>query len=94
MTEYRYLEYDEFMDLIRTMPCQDYVVRVRYRYDWEDIWTESNEVLEYYPCNDARAKIHDDYVWLNDWFEGQQWVEIMGFMPVDEVKVKERKVPK
>lgn len=87
MQQHEYLSYDEFFDLIKTFPCQDYIVKIRYKYDWEKEWTVENEILEYYPSSIPIDRIDDNYVWLNDWFEGQQWVEIMGFMPLDEVEV-------
>ena len=87
MQEYTYLSLDEFFSIIRTMPCQNYIVKVRYKYDWEPDWLVENQLLEYYPNSNPNVHIHHDYVWLNDWFEGQEWVEVMGFMPFDEVEV-------
>ena len=87
MQTHEYLSLDEFFDLIVTMPCQDYIVKIRYKYDWEKDWTVENQLLEYYPNQNSNVPIHYDYCWLNDWFEGQQWVEVMGFMPFDEVEV-------
>lgn len=88
MTEKTYLCLDEFFDIIETMPCTDYIVKLRYRYGWEKEWTVSNEILEYYA--DSKS---ENYIWLNDWFEGQQWVEIMGFMPIEDVDVPEYTIP-
>ena len=88
MTEKTYLCLDEFFDIIKTMPCTDYIVKLRYRYGHEKEWTVSNEILEYYA--DSKG---ENYIWLNDWFEGQQWVEIMGFMPIEDVDVPEYTIP-
>lgn len=82
MIEKTYLTLDEFFDIIKTMPSTDYIVKLRYRYDYEKEWTVTNEILEYYA--DSKS---ENYIWLNDWFEGQQWVEIMGFIPVEDVEV-------
>lgn len=70
---------DEFMDYL--MGCkymQDYIVRLRYKYASEKEWTESNEILEVAPSG--------VYEWLNDWDEGQKDVEVIGWIPVSDVK--------
>lgn len=58
----------------------DYLVRVRYKYKWETEWTYGNEYLEF-NGNDF------DWVWLKDWNEGQEDVEFLGFIAVDDVDV-------
>lgn len=57
----------------------DYIVRLKYKYDWENQYEYSNEVLESY---DGR------YVWLNDWNEGQKDVEVLGFVAIEDIPVK------
>ena len=63
-------------DFLRT----DYIVRLKYKYDWEKDYTISNEYLEY-NGND------DNWIWLNDWNEGQTDVEVIGYIDIDDVKV-------
>lgn len=29
----------------------------------------------------------DSYYWQNDWYEGQKIVEVLGFLPVSEIKI-------
>lgn len=67
----------EFSEFMRNQCVQDYVVRIRLKYDCETEWTYINELL----------LVDDDckYMWFNDWHEGQQQVEILGYIPVDEI---------
>ena len=70
---------DEFFGkLYNDMIHEDLIVRLKYKYDHEDEWTYSNEILEYFGN-------YGDYGWLNDWNEGQQDVEVLGYIPVDKV---------
>lgn len=71
----QFFEMLDAYDFLRT----DYVVRLRYKYDWEKNYTTSNEYLQY----DSR----DEWVWLNDWNEGQTDVEVLGYIALDEVEV-------
>lgn len=58
----------------------DYIVRVRYKYEWETKWRYSNEYLEFdWMCC--------GWCWLDDWNEGQQDVEFLGFIAVDDIEV-------
>lgn len=71
---------DEFFGKLYTnMIYEDLIVRLKYKYNHEDKWIYSNEVLEY--------NSNYGYIWLNDWNEGQQDVVVLGYIPVDEVKV-------
>lgn len=54
-----------------------YIVRLKYKYEQETEYTVSNEVLDFSPDY--------GYVWLNDWFEGQQNVEVVAFINVDDI---------
>ena len=75
---------EEFFDkLYNDRVCEDIIVRLKYKYSHEDEWTYSNEILEYdgnYSCG--------IYCWLNDWDEGQQDVVVLGYIPVDEIKIE------
>lgn len=59
----------------------DKIVYMRFKYSWEKDWTYSKEILYVDMSSD------DYYVWLNDWDEGQQEVEILGCMSIDDVDV-------
>lgn len=63
-------------DFLRT----DYIVCLKYKYDWEKEYTIENEYLQY----DGN---HDDWVWLHDWNEGQTDVEVLGYIDIDELEV-------
>lgn len=71
---------DEFFKLIKDKPIEDYVVKLRYRYSFEDDWTYSNEILEWDPDL-------DDYEWCNDWYEGYDEIEVLGYIAVVNVNV-------
>ena len=70
----------DFFDKLNDLPIQKYLVDMRYKYDHEDKWERRNEILEY----DWDV---DDYAWLNDWDEGQQCVEVLGFIAIDDISV-------
>lgn len=56
----------------------DLLVFMRYKYDFETEWDYSKQLFLFEG---------DDigHVWQNDWDEGQQDVEILGFMKIDDV---------
>lgn len=76
------LSLEQFFKRLDNEPRQDYIVRLAYKYDWEDKYIIDNELLEYDGC-------HDDYVWLNDWDEGQQDVKVLGYISIYDVDVPE-----
>lgn len=61
--------------------CDDYIVRLRYKYTHENEYTVRNELLT----------VEDPYTfshtWLYDWYEGQQDVIVDGYIKVSDVKV-------
>lgn len=73
---------EQFFKWLDEQPIDDKIVRIRYKYSIDREWTYSNEVLEF--CD-------SDYVWLNDWWEGQEEVEILGCISLDNVEVPEFK---
>ena len=40
---------------------------------------EDTEILMYEPGN--------GYIWENDWWEGQEDVKLLGFMPIDDIRI-------
>ena len=77
------LKLNEFFEMIKNEHT-DYIVKLSYRYHWEEDYTISNEILEY-------DYSMDSYVWLNDWNEGQHFVYVIGFIKVSDVIVPEWK---
>lgn len=59
----------------------DYLVALRYRYDFESEWTRSNELLLFGEFG--------DYYWQDDWYEGQQHIEVDGIIPISEIVIEE-----
>lgn len=59
---------------------QDYIVKLKYKYSFEEQYTIENQILEY----DGSM---DEYIWLNDWNEGQEDVEVLGYVAVQDLKI-------
>lgn len=55
------------------------IVRMRIGYEWDTEWEYLNEILEYRPDADPA------FIWENDWDEGQQRVEILDYIFVDDL---------
>lgn len=70
-------------DCLKHHCYSDYIVRVRYKYEWVSKWIYSNEYLEWEGNT-------GDWCWLKDWNEGQEDVEFLGFISVDDIEVPER----
>lgn len=65
-----------FFKLLKTLPVDNYIVRLKLKYDHEKDYSYSNELLLY----DG-----SDYYWDNDWDEGQQDIQVIGYISVSEV---------
>lgn len=76
---------DEFFQKLKESNAvhQDYIVKLKYKYDYEDKYTIRNEILEY----DPDANLLGDYIWLNDWNEGQTDVTVLGYIGVQDVNI-------
>lgn len=59
---------------------QDYIVKLKYRYSFEERYTIENQILEY-------DGSENEYVWLDDWNEGQDDVEVLGYIAVQDVQI-------
>ena len=70
-----------FMDWLKIQPLDDKIVYLRYKYAHEETWTYSKEILE------VNMYADNFYVWENDWYEGQQEVEMLGCISIDDVNV-------
>lgn len=62
----------------------DYIVRLKYKYDWEKEYRYSNEVVSY-------EFDRDSWVWLNDWCEGEKDVEVVAYIAIDDITFPDRK---
>ena len=63
--------------------CQNYLVRIKMKYSHESEYDLLNEL---YLFNGEECK----YEWLYDWYEGQQEVEVIGFIPVSDIQIKQK----
>lgn len=78
---------EEFYKELENKTIEDYIVTLKYKYDFEEEYTITNEILEV-----EIDKYPHHYVWFNDWNEGQTDVEILGYIPVREVTTNELKI--
>lgn len=74
---------EQFFKWLESQPIKDRIVYMRYRYFAGNEWEYSNEVLEVDYTEDK------NYFWLDDWNEGQPEVEILGCVPIEDVKIQE-----
>ena len=72
---------DEFHKWLEKQPIEDKLVYMRYKYSWEDKWSYANEYLK------VDMSVEGYYIWLYDWDEGQENVEILGCISVDDIDV-------
>ena len=73
---------DKFIELLKHLPISDKIVRIRYKWSAGDDWMYDNEFL----CYNGNM---DCYEWENDWDEGQEYVEVVGFLALDQVQIPE-----
>lgn len=74
------MTYEELNARLSELEPDDYIVRVRYKYNHEMAWIEENEILTYNGGEDR-------FEWENDWHEGQERVELVGWIKVRDVEV-------
>ena len=67
----------EFYKFIEDKPLGDKIVWLKYKYDYEERYDYSCQVLLYEAAN--------GYSWLNDWYEMQDNVVILGYIDVDQI---------
>lgn len=75
------ISFEEFKNKIDSDSyVTDYIVRIRRKYEHEPKFRETNEIL-LWSCEDS------EYHWLNDWHEGEECVEIVGYIAVEDVYI-------
>ena len=62
--------------------CLNFIARIKLKYDYEDKYREYNELL----YNDGYDWSNPNLIWQNDWWEGEQDVELLGCIPIDELE--------
>lgn len=75
----------------RSMMVESKVVSIRLKYSFESDWRYINELYLYDP---EGGLPYSDYVWENDWYEGEEYVEILGYINISDIKVPEEKEEK
>jgi hypothetical protein len=61
-------------DYLRT----SFIVFLDYKYESDDPWYTSNELLTIGP-------VFDSIIWDDDWWEGEKWIRLRGFTPIDDM---------
>lgn len=77
---------DKFFQIItKDKNIEPYIVALKYKFDFEDKYTISNEYLDI----DMDMSNHPYYPfeWLNDWNEGQTDIEVLGFKKLSEIQI-------
>ena len=57
---------------------EDYIVKIKCRY---------NATGEEYISNEILLSDDEGFEWVNDWWEGQDYIECMGYINVNNIKV-------
>jgi len=71
---------DELFEKLETEVYDDFLVRLKYKYDWEEQYDYSNVML----CADGQG----DWYWSWDWNEGQTDVTVIGYVAIEDIPVK------
>ena len=65
----------EFFDALKDEKYGYYLVKIRYKYLWDEKYEDSIEIMQHFYVAD---------VWLDDWHEGQQDVIIDGYISIED----------
>ena len=71
---------EAFYNLMKTMPRTDYIVKIESRFNGDTKLYIENEVLEYNGDTDS-------FIWSYDWNEGQEYINIVGCIALEDIKV-------
>ena len=77
MTTEEFWEYIHKPDIVR----RDYIVAIRMRDSDHGEWEYTNELLTLNEDNPFY------FIWDNDWWEGEKFVEILGYISINDVTV-------
>lgn len=83
------MKLDDFFKFLAKLPVDDYVIRLKLKYDHDKDYRYTNELL-LYDGSDYEGSI---YHWDNDWDEGQHDVQVVGYIPVSEIDTFHLPVP-
>lgn len=75
----------EFFELLKSLPIEDKIVKIKLKYDHEKEYRTENVLL----LVDEEVNPMNHYVWEYDWNEGETDVSIEGFINVADVKLPE-----
>lgn len=67
------------------LKCGDYVVELNTKYSFEEEWHYHRELLSVGYSTFGINAGNKDYCWMNDWDEGQQDVEILWIININDI---------
>ena len=70
---------EEFFNLLGKQPIQKYIVWLRQKASNKTEWEYLKEILN------VDLDYDGYYVWDSDWNEGQQDVEVLGYIAIDDI---------
>jgi len=76
---------EEFNKYIRKQPLQTYIVEIKLKYNHETEYRYTNEILI--------VENGCDYVWLQDWNEGEEDVEILNCVALNDIDLSLQWIP-
>lgn len=71
---------EEFHAILPTLDYDDYIVRYRYKYLFENEWSYQN-VIYYFNADEYKYEIIDDP------FNNQEQIEVLAWLPVSEINL-------
>lgn len=77
---------DKFFEIVfnNEVLNEVYIVKLKYKYEWETEYRYSNEV-GFFDVEEWT------WVWYDDWCEGETDVEVVAYVPIDEILFPDRK---
>lgn len=72
---------EAFEKYIRKLPVSDYLVKIRLKYEHEKYYRYTNELCIW----NWETNV---YEWFMDWNEGEQDIEILGCIDLDDVYIE------
>ena len=71
---------EEFHAILPTLDFDDYIVRYRYKYLFENEWSYQN-VIYYFNADESCYEV------INDFFNNQEEIEVLAWLPVSEINL-------
>ena len=82
--------YIEQYNMMKMFKAYGFIVKIKYCYMKP---TEDNKsMIPYMETTDNQIYLYDawtgKYTWISDWWEGQEYIELLGLIDIEDVTVK------